>query len=97
MFLFCLALPLKKATSKIYIKLWVNIYLIIKNLGMIMLKLKISYKCIRALKFNKDYREPISYINKYREDFLFGGSQNELTTTLKNERAPSTFNKCVSI
>ena len=63
----------------------------------IMLKLKISYKCILALKFNKDYSDPILDINKYWENFLFGGSQNELTTTLKTKRAPGTFNKCVSI
>ncbi len=50
-----------------------------------------------GVKFNEDYSDPTSDINRYWEDFVFGGSQDEFAATLENERPSGTYNKYVSI
>lgn len=60
-------------------------------------KIKDVLQMSSGVKFNEDYSDPTSDINRYWEDFVFGGSQDEFAATLENERPPGTYNKYVSI
>jgi CubicO group peptidase (beta-lactamase class C family) len=44
-------------------------------------------------RWNEDYSDPESDINKFGRVFALGGSLNELTATLSREREPGTYNQ----
>lgn len=50
-----------------------------------------------GVKFNEDYSDPNSDIQRWFKTFAFGDSQDEFATTLKNEKKPGTYNHYVSI
>ena len=50
-----------------------------------------------GVKFNEDYADPESDIQRWFETFALGESQDEFAMTLENERTPGTFNHYVSI
>ena len=50
-----------------------------------------------GVKFNEDYADPKSDINRWFETFALGGSQDKFAATLINEKEPGTFNHYVSI
>ena len=50
-----------------------------------------------GVKFNEDYGDPKSDIQRWFRTFALGESQDEFATTLVNEKPPGTFNHYVSI
>jgi CubicO group peptidase (beta-lactamase class C family) len=68
-----------------------------KGSGYDNVKIKDVLQMSSGVKFDETYSDPNSDINRYWEDFVFGGSQDEFATTLENERPPGTYNKYVSI
>lgn len=50
-----------------------------------------------GVKFNEDYGDPKSDIQRWFRTFALGESQDEFATTLENEREPGTYNHYVSI
>ncbi|MET6990817.1 serine hydrolase domain-containing protein [Sediminicola arcticus] len=68
-----------------------------KGSGYDNVKIKDILQMSSGVKFNEDYSDPNSDINRYWEGFVFGGSQDEFAATLENERPPGTYNKYVSI
>lgn len=50
-----------------------------------------------GVKFNEDYADQESDINRWFKTFALGGSQDEFATTLVNEKEPGTYNHYVSI
>ncbi len=69
----------------------------LKGSGYDNVKIKDVLQMSSGVKFNEDYSDPKSDINRYWEGFVFGGSQDEFAATLENERPPGTYNKYVSI
>jgi hypothetical protein len=69
----------------------------LKGSGYDNVKIKDVLQMSSGVKFNEDYSDPKSDINKYWKQFIFGGSQNEFAATLENGRPPGTYNKYVSI
>ena len=69
----------------------------LKGSGYDKVKIKDVLQMSSGVKFNEDYSDPKSDINRYWEEFVFGGSQDEFAATLENERPPGTYNKYVSI
>ena len=69
----------------------------LKGSGYDNVKIKDVLQMSLGVKFNEDYSDPKSDINRYWEGFVFGGSQDEFAATLENERPPGTYNKYVSI
>lgn len=69
----------------------------LKGSGYDNVKIKDVLQMSSGVKFNEDYSDPTSDINRYWEDFVFGGSQDEFAATLENERPPGTYNKYISI
>jgi CubicO group peptidase (beta-lactamase class C family) len=70
---------------------------VLKGSGYDNVKIKDVLQMSSGVKFNEDYSDPKSDINRYWEGFVFGGSQDEFAATLENERPPGTYNKYVSI
>lgn len=50
-----------------------------------------------GVRFNEDYADPKSDINRWFRTFAFGESQDKFAASLENEREPGTFNQYVSI
>lgn len=50
-----------------------------------------------GVKFNEDYSDFYSDINKWGRQFAWGSSQNTFAASLENERQPGTYNHYVSI
>jgi len=50
-----------------------------------------------GVKFNEDYADPKSDIQRWFKTFALGESQDEFATTLVNEKEPGTYNHYVSI
>jgi len=68
-----------------------------KGTGYEGVKVKDVLQMSSGVKFNEDYADPNSDINKWFKTFALGESQDEFATTLENERTPGTFNHYVSI
>jgi len=69
----------------------------LKGSGYDQVKIKDVLQMSSGVQFNEDYSDPKSDINRYWEDFVFGGSQDEFAASLENERLPGTYNTYVSI
>lgn len=69
----------------------------LKGSGYDGVKIKDVLQMSSGVKFNEDYSDPNSDINRYFEGFVFGKSQDEFAGTLVNELPPGTYNKYVSI
>lgn len=60
-------------------------------------KVKDVLQMSSGVKFDEDYADPKSDINRWFKTFALGGSQDEFATTMVNEREPGTYNHYVSI
>lgn len=68
-----------------------------KGTGYEGVKVKDVLQMSSGVKFNEDYADPESDINRWFKTFALGESQDKFATTLVNEKEPGTFNHYVSI
>ena len=68
-----------------------------KGTGYEGVKVKDVLQMSSGVKFNEDYGDPNSDIQRWFKTFALGESQDEFATTLVNEREPGTYNHYVSI
>lgn len=69
----------------------------LKGSGYEGVKIKDILQMSSGVKFNEDYFDQFSDINRYGRTFAWGASQNNFATTLVNEKPPGTYNHYVSI
>lgn len=69
----------------------------LKGSGYEGVKIKDVLQMSSGVKFNEDYSDPDSDINRYFKRFILGDSQDVFTASLVNEIPPGTFNRYVSI
>lgn len=68
-----------------------------KGTGYEGVKVKDVLQMSSGVKFNEDYGDPKSDIQRWFKTFALGESQDEFATTLVNEKEPGTYNHYVSI
>jgi len=68
-----------------------------KGTGYEGVKVKDVLQMSSGVKFNEDYGDPNSDIQRWFKTFALGESQDEFAATLVNEREPGTYNHYVSI
>ena len=68
-----------------------------KGTGYEGVKVKDVLQMSTGVKFNEDYGDPKSDIQRWFRTFAFGESQDDFATTMVNERPPGTYNHYVSI
>jgi CubicO group peptidase (beta-lactamase class C family) len=69
----------------------------LKGSGYEGVKVKDVLQMSSGVKFNEDYGDPSSDINRWFRAFALGDSQDEFAATMVNERTPGTYNHYVSI
>jgi CubicO group peptidase (beta-lactamase class C family) len=69
----------------------------LKGSGYDGVKIKDVLQMSSGVKFNEDYSDPNSDINRYFKGFVFGKSQDAFAASLVNEMPSGTFNRYVSI
>ena len=69
----------------------------LKGSGYEGVKVKDVLQMSSGVKFNEDYGDPNSDINRWFRAFALGDSQDEFAATMVNERTPGTYNHYVSI
>jgi len=69
----------------------------LKGTGYEGVKVKDVLQMSSGVKFNEDYADKESDINRWFKTFALGGSQDKFATTMVNEKEPGTYNHYVSI